>query len=106
MVDVNGVGYELRIAHVNFLPSACRGEQVTLFTHLAIRDDANVLYGFSTNRAHLFRTLLRISGVGAKMGLAILSGMSAEEFARCVQGDDTAALMRLPGIERRPRSDW
>jgi len=102
MVDVHGVGYELEAPMSTFYNLPAQGEQVVLFTHLAIRDDAHVLYGFSNESERtLFRTLLRISGVGAKMALAILSGMSAEEFARCVQSDDTAALVRLPGIGKK-----
>jgi Holliday junction DNA helicase RuvA len=102
MVDVNGVGYELEAPMSTFYDLPLQGGQVTLFTHLAIRDDAHVLYGFisDTERA-LFRTLLKVSGVGAKMALAILSGMSAEEFALCIQRDDTAALVRLPGIGKK-----
>jgi holliday junction DNA helicase RuvA len=102
MVDVHGVGYELESPMSTFYNLPAQGEQVTLFTHLAIRDDAHVLYGFCNDSERtLFRTLLRISGVGAKMALAILSGMTAEEFARCVQSDDTAALVRIPGIGKR-----
>jgi len=102
MLDVQGVGYELESPMSTFYNLPAAGEQVTLFTHLAIRDDAHVLYGFfNDSERSLFRTLLRISGVGAKMALAILSGMSAEEFARCVQSDDTAALVRLPGIGKK-----
>lgn len=102
MVDVNGVGYELEAPMSTFYDLPALGEQVTLFTHLAVREDAHVLYGFfSDSERTLFRTLLRISGVGAKLGLAILSGMNAEEFARCVQNDDTAALVRIPGIGKR-----
>ena len=72
-----------------------QGETVTLFTHLAIRDDAHVLYGFaSESERALFRSLLKVNGVGAKMALAILSGMSADEFAHCIQANDTAALVR------------
>lgn len=102
MVDVNGVGYELEAPMSTFYALPLQGGQVTLFTHLAIREDAHVLYGFisDTERA-LFRTLLKVSGVGAKMALAILSGMSAEEFALCIQRDDTAALVRLPGIGKK-----
>jgi Holliday junction DNA helicase RuvA len=102
MVDVNGVGYELEAPMSTFYDLPLQGGQVTLFTYLAIRDDAHVLYGFisDTERA-LFRTLLKVSGVGAKMALAILSGMSAEEFALCIQRDDTAALVRLPGIGKK-----
>ena len=102
MVDVNGVGYELEAPLSTFHDLPAQGEQVTLFTHLAVREDAHVLYGFfNDSERTLFRALLRISGVGAKLALAILSGMNAEEFARCVQNDDTAALVRIPGIGKR-----
>ncbi len=101
MVDVNGVGYELEAPMSTFYELPLDGE-VTLFTHLAVREDAHVLYGFSSESERaLFRTLLKVSGVGAKMALAILSGMSAEEFASCIQRDDTAALVRLPGIGKK-----
>jgi len=102
MLDVNGVGYELEAPMSTFYDLPAPGQQVTLSTHLAIRDDAHVLYGFaSESERTLFRALLKVSGVGAKMALAILSGMSADEFARCVQSDDIAALVRLPGIGRK-----
>jgi Holliday junction DNA helicase RuvA len=75
------------------------GGTVTLVTHLAVREDAHVLYGFARERDRdLFRALLKVSGVGAKMGLAILSGMDAERFVRCVEQEDVQALTRLPGI--------
>jgi Holliday junction DNA helicase RuvA len=102
MVDVSGVGYELEAPMSTFYDLPLQGESVTLFTHLAIRDDAHVLYGFaSESERALFRSLLKVSGVGAKMALAILSGMSADEFALCIQRDDTAALVRLPGIGKK-----
>ncbi|MCB1760526.1 MAG: Holliday junction branch migration protein RuvA [Gammaproteobacteria bacterium] len=102
LVDVQGIGYELEAPMSTFYNLPAQGEPVVLFTHLAIRDDAHILYGFfSDSERSLFRALLRVSGVGAKMALAILSGMSADEFARCVQSDDTAALVRLPGIGKR-----
>ncbi|MCW8943311.1 MAG: Holliday junction branch migration protein RuvA [Sedimenticola sp.] len=102
MVDVNGVGYELEAPMSTFYDLPLQGGQVTLFTHLAIRDDAHVLYGFGNDSERaLFRTLLKVSGVGAKMALAILSGMSADEFSLCIQRDDTAALVRLPGIGKK-----
>lgn len=101
MVDVGGVGYELEAPMSTFYELPLQGE-VTLFTHLAIRDDAHVLYGFSSaSERSLFRSLLKVSGVGAKMALAILSGMSADEFALCIQRDDSAALVRLPGIGKK-----
>lgn len=76
--------------------------EVTLHTHLAIREDAHVLYGFARegDRA-LFRALLKVNGVGGKMALAILSGMTADEFALCVQAGDVAALTRLPGVGKK-----
>jgi Holliday junction DNA helicase RuvA len=102
MLDVNGVGYELEAPMSTFYELPGLGSPVTLFTHLAIRDDAHVLYAFFSDAERtLFRALLKVSGVGAKMALAILSGMSAEEFSRCVQSDDTAALVRLPGIGKK-----
>jgi Holliday junction DNA helicase RuvA len=102
LLDVQGVGYELEAPMSTFYQLPALGQPVTLVTHLAIRDDAHVLYGFfqEAERA-LFRSLLKISGVGAKMALAILSGMSVDEFARCVQAADSAALVRLPGIGKR-----
>ncbi len=102
MVDVNGVGYELDAPMSTFYDLPEPGQSVVLFTHLAIRDDAHVLYGFiRESERTMFRALLKVSGVGAKMALAILSGMSADEFARAVQSDDTAALVRLPGIGKK-----
>lgn len=102
MLEVQGVGYELEAPMSTFYNLPEQGKPVILFTHLAVRDDAHVLYGFaSESERSLFRTLLRISGVGAKMALAILSGMSADEFARCVQREDMAALVRLPGVGKK-----
>jgi len=102
MVDVNGVGYELDAPMSTFYDLPEPGQPVVLYTHLAIRDDAHVLYGFARDSERtLFRALLKVSGVGAKMALAILSGMSADEFARAVQAGDTAALVRLPGIGKK-----
>ena len=102
VLDVNGVGYEIEAPMSTFYQLPALGEQVFLFTHLAIRDDAHVLYGFARDSERgLFRSLLKVSGVGAKMALAILSGMSADEFSRCVQDNDSASLTRLPGIGKK-----
>jgi Holliday junction DNA helicase RuvA len=102
MLDVNGVGYEIEAPMSTFYDLPLQGGAITLFTHLAIRDDAHVLYGFaSESERSLFRALLKVNGVGAKVALAILSGMSAQEFAHCIQVDDTAALVRLPGIGKK-----
>jgi len=102
MVDVGGVGYELEVSLTTFgeLPNV--GEDAALYTHLAVRDDAHLLYGFANlDERSLFRSLIRVTGVGAKLALLILSGMNTPTFARCIQEGDTAALMRLPGIGKR-----
>ncbi|MCO5760767.1 MAG: Holliday junction branch migration protein RuvA [Chromatiaceae bacterium] len=102
LLDVNGVGYELEAPMSTFYDLPAVGKQVTLVTHLAVREDAHTLYGFlrETDRA-LFRDLLKVTGVGARMALAILSGMDARRFAQCVEQEDHAALIRLPGIGRK-----
>ncbi|MCG7981537.1 MAG: Holliday junction branch migration protein RuvA [Candidatus Thiodiazotropha lotti] len=102
LVDVGGVGYEIEapLSTIFSLPEI--GQKVTLLTHLIVREDAHVLYGFSNETERtLFRNLLKVNGVGAKMALTILSGMSAEEFARCVEFEDVAALVKLPGIGKK-----
>jgi Holliday junction DNA helicase RuvA len=102
VLDVNGVGYELEAPLSTFFTLPEVGQKVTLLTHLIIRDDAHVLYGFGNETERtLFRNLLKVNGVGAKMALAILSGMSAEEFTRSVESEDVACLVRLPGIGRK-----
>jgi Holliday junction DNA helicase RuvA len=102
LLDVNGVGYELEAPLSTFFNLPETGRQVTLYTHLVVREDAHVLFAFATESERaLFRSLLKVSGVGAKMALAILSGMSTEEFARCVEFEDVSALVRLPGIGRK-----
>jgi len=102
LLDVQGVGYELEVPLSTFVELPETGQPVTLHTHLAIRDDAHVLYGFrAPAERSLFRSLLKVNGVGAKMALGILSGMDAGEFAQCVQDEDLAALVRLPGIGRK-----
>lgn len=99
LIEVAGVGYELEAPMSTFYDLPAVGATVTLVTHLAVREDAHVLYGFARERDRdLFRSLLKVSGVGAKMGLAILSGMDAEHFVRCVEQEDVQALKRLPGI--------
>jgi len=102
MVDVSGVGYELEAPLSTFYELPEVGQQVTLFTHLVVRDDAHLLFGFAReSERRLFRILLKVTGVGAKMALAVLSGMSADDFARCIENDDVTALTRLPGIGRK-----
>jgi Holliday junction DNA helicase RuvA len=102
LLDVNGVGYEVEAPMSTFYNLPEVGTETTLFTHLAVREDAHILYGFFSDKERLlFRTLLKVNGVGAKMALVILSGMSAAEFALCVQTEDTTALVRLPGIGKK-----
>jgi holliday junction DNA helicase RuvA len=102
LVDVGGVGYELEAPMSTFYDLPAVGGSVTLFTHLAVREDAQALYGFiREGERTLFRTLLKVSGVGPRMALAILSGMDANRFAQCIEQEDEAALIRLPGIGRK-----
>jgi Holliday junction DNA helicase RuvA len=102
LLEVQGVGYELEAPLTTFYDLPATGGVVTLYTHLAVREDAHLLYGFAkiTDR-DLFRHLLRVNGVGARLALTILSGMDAGAFARCIQAGDTAALVRLPGVGRK-----
>jgi Holliday junction DNA helicase RuvA len=102
LVDVNGVGYELEAPMTTFYTLPQTGEAVKLYTHQVVRDDAHQLYGFAERRDRdVFRMLLKVSGVGAKIGLAILSGMDAQAFSRCIFEGDTASLSRLPGIGKK-----
>ncbi len=102
VLDVGGVGYELEAPMTTFYDLPGIGEPVTLFTHLQVRDDAHILYAFADEGSRgLFRALLKVNGVGAKMALAILSGMNADAFTRCIQAGDTQSLIRLPGVGRK-----
>ncbi len=102
LLDVQGVGYEVEAPMTTFYDLPAVGENVTLFTHLAVREDAHTLYGFSqASDRRLFRTLIKVNGVGARLALTILSGMPAGEFALCVQAGDTASLVKLPGVGKK-----
>jgi len=102
MLDVNGVGYEVEAPMTTFYNLPVLGTEIMLHTHLVVREDAHILFGFSTeaDRA-MFRTLIKVNGVGPKLALAILSGQSAEEFHRCIHNNDTQALVRLPGVGKK-----
>ncbi len=101
-VDVNGVGYELEAPMSTFYDLPAAGTEIHLFTHLVVREDAQVLYGFATeSERRLFRGLLRVSGVGPKIALGLLSGISVEGFLRCVETQDVDSLVRIPGIGRK-----
>ena len=102
MVDVNGVGYEISAPMTTFYRLPLLNEPVTLFTHLVVRDDAHLLYGFYDKQERsLFRLLIKVNGVGPKMALAILSGIESDTFAHCVEDNDTAALVRIPGVGKK-----
>ena len=102
VVDVNGVGYEMQAPMSTFYKLADVGQRTTLLTHLLVRDDAHTLYAFlSDYDRSLFRALLKISGIGAKIALAILSGMEAATFRDCVISNDVESLVCIPGIGQK-----
>jgi Holliday junction DNA helicase RuvA len=102
LIEVQGVGYEIEAPMTTFYDLPAPGETVTLFTHLAVREDAHTLYGFSKRSDRkLFRALIKVNGVGARLALTILSGMDASRFAHCVQAGDTASLVKLPGVGKK-----
>jgi len=102
LLDVNGVGYELLLPLNTFFDIPEIGETATLHTHFVVREDAQQLFGFSQlEERALFRHLIRVNGVGPKMALAILSGMSTDQFVRCVRSDDLAALVKVPGVGKK-----
>ena len=102
MLDVGGVGYELEAPMTTFYELPAVGERVTLYTHLVVREDAHLLYGFVREaQRRLFRELLKVNGVGPRVALAVLSGLSDEEFCRCVAEEDIARLTKVPGIGRK-----
>ena len=102
LVDVGGVGYEVQVPLTTLFELPEVGAEITLVTHFVVREDAQQLYGFLRERDRgLFRQLIRVNGVGPKLGLAILSGMDADSFVRCVQREDIKALVALPGVGKR-----
>jgi|SRR5690554_3086147 len=101
LLNVNGVGYELQAPMTSFYAWE-NSEQITLYTHLAVREDAQQLYGFATrDERSLFRYLIKVSGIGPKSGLMILSGMDVQRFVQCIQNEDINALIKIPGIGRK-----
>lgn len=102
LLDVQGVGYELEASMSTFYHLPECGEEIVLHTHLVVREDAQLLYGFhSLSERLMFRSLIKISGVGPKLALTILSGMSAEDFTRCILEEDSKALTKLPGVGKK-----
>jgi len=102
LIDVQGIGYEVEAPMSTFYQIADIGEEIILYTHLVIRDDAHLLFGFaSENERSLFRHLLKVNGVGAKMALTILSGIETDDFIACINEGDSARLTRLPGVGKK-----
>lgn len=101
LVDVHGIGYEVEAPMSTFF--ATQGQDdVVLQTHLVVREDAQLLYGFATVRERdLFRALIKVSGIGPRMAVAVLSGMSEAQFRDCVMNDDVTALTKVPGIGKK-----
>ena len=102
LVDVGGLGYELQVPMTTLFQLPAPGEAITLITHHAVREDAHTLYGFAAERdRELFRHLIRVSGVGPKLALTILSGMDGDSFARAVRAGDLTSLVALPGVGKK-----
>ena len=102
MLDVQGIGYEVEAPMTTFYNLPPVGEEVKLHTHLLVREDAHILFGFSTESDRiLFRTLIKVNGVGAKLALTILSGLNVQDFYRCINDNDVQSLVRLPGIGKK-----
>ncbi|TMP73883.1 Holliday junction branch migration protein RuvA [Pseudoalteromonas sp. S1608] len=102
LLEVSGVGYEVQMPMTCFYDLPKMGDNAIVYTHFVVREDAQLLFGFNnkTERA-LFRELLKANGVGPKLGLAILSGMSAQQFVSCVNNEDATALVKLPGVGKK-----
>jgi Holliday junction DNA helicase RuvA len=102
VLDVGGVGYEIEAPMSTFYGLAAVGAEIHLFTHLVVREDAHILFGFGTERERrLFRELLKVSNVGPKLALALLSGMSVDNFLMCIEAQDADTLVRIPGVGRK-----
>ena len=102
VIDVNGVGYELEVPMTTLYRLPAVGEPLTLHTHLVVREDAQLLYGFYEKRdRELFRELIRLNGVGPKLALALMSGLEVDELVRCVQAQDTSTLVKIPGVGKK-----
>jgi len=102
IVDCHGVGYEVEVPMSTFYNLPALGESVTLLTHFVVREDAQLLYGFGTDRERAtFRQLLKVNGVGAKSALSILSGLSVDDLIQAIALQETAMLVRVPGVGKK-----
>ena len=102
VVDVQGIGYEIDVPMSTFYQLPATGAEVSLYTHMVVREDAHQLYGFASEQErHVFRQLLKISGVGARTALSVLSGMSVSDLYEAVSSQDSGRLIKVPGIGRK-----
>jgi Holliday junction DNA helicase RuvA len=102
IVDVHGIGYEIDVPMSTFYQLPATGNDVTLYTHLVVREDAHLLYGFASEQErYVFRQLLKISGVGARTALSVLSGLSVADLYEAVSAQDSARLIKVPGIGKK-----
>ncbi|GAA5644273.1 MULTISPECIES: Holliday junction branch migration protein RuvA [Vibrio] len=102
LIEVNGVGYEVQMPMSCFYELPNTGEEAVIYTHFVVREDAQLLYGFNTVKERaLFREVIKANGVGPKLGLGILSGMTASQFVACVEREDISTLVKLPGVGKK-----
>jgi Holliday junction DNA helicase RuvA len=102
LVEVQGVGYEVEVTFPTFFKLPAVGQEMTLHTHLIVREDAHTLYGFASEAERsMFRNLIKVNGVGAKMAATLLSGIAVDDFVRCVRDNDVARLVKLPGVGKK-----
>ena len=102
LIDVNGVGYEINVSLMTFVDLPSVGSDVEMHTHLVVREDSHTLYGFLTvHERSLFKALIKVNGVGPKMALGMLSGMTVDEFARAILNRDVSSLVKLPGVGKK-----
>lgn len=102
LIEVNGIGYEVSMPMTSIYALPELNQEATIYTHFVVREDAQLLYGFANKvERRLFRLLIKVNGVGPKLGLAILSGMSAEQFVSCVAHDDVSTIVKIPGVGKK-----
>lgn len=102
LIECSGIGYEVSMPMTSIYSLPDIGTEATIYTHFVVREDAQLLYGFANKTERkLFRLLIKVNGVGPKLGLAILSGMSAEQFVSCVAHDDVTTIVKIPGVGKK-----
>lgn len=102
LIECNGIGYEVSMPMTSIYSLPELDNEAIIYTHFVVREDAQLLYGFANkNERKLFRLLIKVNGVGPKLGLAILSGMSAEQFVSCVAHDDVTTIVKIPGVGKK-----